>query len=296
MKKVKVGLLALSFIAGGIIAGSAAKQPNTGSSTDIVIDFGSNAPSVYYVDGVPVPTGNENVTVGFNIVSTDGAGKIEGVAYMNIDFTDGTNVNGSAQFIVDVSGKIGNKGDATSANITLKGNGFATDSSNTVSSASLSLKFVGSPAGTNDTLVGTLNGTIKLGTKTITGATTVKVKDTAASVDAFSSSFNVFARIVEFNDKLWAAGAMVGEQVPVSGTGNLNAKKNTFTANLKGVAYGRGSSAKLSGTTSTATNAIVIIGTNEVPVTIVIPAQVEANGKVLGQKVSATGGTTSLTE
>src|SRR6187401_1892818 len=91
MRKLKVGLSALSFIAGGILAASAASTPNTGSTASIFVDFGTNAQQIYYVFGLPTATSNANQTVdvGFQIVDTDGAGKIEGVAYVTIGYTSG---------------------------------------------------------------------------------------------------------------------------------------------------------------------------------------------------------------
>jgi len=297
MRKLKVGLSALSFIAGGILAASAASTPNTGSSAPIFIDFGTNAQRIYYVGGLPVSTdSNQTVTVIFDRVDTDGAGKIEGVAYITISYSSGTNGGATANFIVDVTGSITSKGNPSvaTASLNLKGNGFSTDGSGVINQASLTLKFTGTPNGDNR-FAGTLSGTVKLGTKTITGNTTDKI-DTAAIIDStFSEPFDVFAYVVELNTKFWAAGDMADGSLPFSGTGSINTKKGTYSANLKGIgAFGKGSSAKLTGTTQVATNGTIIVGTNEVPVTIVIPGTADATGKILGQKLNATGGVTVI--
>jgi len=300
MRKLKVGLSALSLIAGGIFAASAASTPNTGSTAAINIDFGTNAQRIFYVGGLPVATSNANQTVNviFDRVTTDGAGKIEGVAYMTIASGSDTN-SGTANFIVDVTGSITSKGNPSvaTASLNLKGNGFSTDGNGAVNGASLALKFTGTPNADN-VFAGTLTGTMKLGTKTITGNTSDKI-DQAATIEGTESvPFDIFANVVELNTKFWAAGDMADGFLPYSGTGTMNAKKGTFSANLKGVGvFGRGSSAKLTGTTTVATNGIIVIGTNEVPVTIVLPASdTTATGKVLGQKLNATGGVTQLAD
>jgi len=297
MRKLKVGLSALSFIAGGIMAASAASTPNTGSSASIFIDFGTNAQRIFYVGGVPVSTDtNGNVNVIFSRVDTDGAGKIEGVAYITISYSGDTNGSASANFIVDVTGSITTKGNppVATASLNLKGNGYSTDGSGKINQASLALKFTGTPNGDN-VFAGTLSGTVKLGTKTITGDTTDKV-DGAATIDnTESAAFDVFANVVEFNTKFWAAGDVADGFIPVSGTGSVNSKKGSYSANLKGIgAFGKGSSAKLTGTTQVVTNGSIIVGSNEVPVTIVIPGTADATGKVLGQKLNATGGVTQI--
>jgi hypothetical protein len=297
MRKLKVGLSALSFIAGGIMAASAASTPNTGSSAPIFIDFGTNAQRIYYVGGLPVSTDtNSSVSVVFDDVSTDGAGKIEGVAYITISYSSDTNGGATANFIVDVTGSITTKGNPSvaTAAINLKGNGYSIDGSGTVNAANLSLKFTGTPNSDN-VFAGTLSGTVKLGTKTITGNTSDKVSG-AATIDSTESvPFDVFAHVVELNTKFWAAGAMASEFVPFSGTGSVNTKKGSYSANLKGIgAFGRGSSAKLTGTTQVATNGTIIVGSNEVPVTIVIPGTATATGKIIGQKLNATGGVTQI--
>src|SRR5689334_2250184 len=107
MRKLKVGLSALSLIAGGIFAASAASTPNTGSTAAINIVFGetdtngvSNGPRIFYVGGLPVATSNgtQTVEVLFDRVDTDGAGKIEGVAYIITTYSSETN-GATANFI-----------------------------------------------------------------------------------------------------------------------------------------------------------------------------------------------------
>jgi len=304
MRKLKVGLSALSFIAGGIMAASAAtKAPNAGISAAITIDFSTNAQRIFSVSGLPVSTdSNQTVNVIFDRVSTDGAGKVEGVAYIVVNYAgSGTNEGSgsTADFIVDVTGSITSKGNPSvaTASLNLKGNGYSVDGSSTINGASLALKFTGTPNSDN-VFAGTLTGTVKLGTKSITGNTSDKIDQPATIENTESVGFDIFANIVEVNSKFWAAGDMADGFLPYSGSGSMNAKKGTFSANLKGVGvFGRGSSAKLTGTTTVATNGIIVIGTNEVPVTIVLPASdTTATGKILGQKLNATGGVTQLAD
>jgi len=299
MRKLKVGLSALSFIAGGLFAASAASTPNTGSSAAIDIDFGgvggTNGQQIYRVFGLPVATSNTTqvVDVGGSIVDTDGAGKIEGVAFVTITYP-GTGTNGAAAgtatFIVDTTGNITSKGNPGVATVSMnmKGNGYSQDANNVFSGASLSLKFTGTATADN-TFAGTLNGSVKLGSKTITGNTTDSLKAVPAVItDIGASSFSVSAQIVEFNTKFWAGGEMA-DFVPFSGSGTT--KGGNYTANLKGIGSGKGSSVKLTGATTVATNGFITVGTNEnVPVIITIPGTATATGKVAGQKLNATGG------
>jgi len=302
MRKLKVGLSALSLIAGGLFAASAASTPNTGSSAPIFIDFGTNAQRIFYVGGLPVATSNASQTVNviFDRVDTDGAGKVEGVAYITINYAgSGTNEGaaGSANFIVDVTGSITSKGNPSvaTASLNMKGNGYSTDASGVINGASLTLKFTGTPNADN-AFAGTLTGTVKLGTKTISGNTTDKIDQPATIENTESVPFDVFANVVEFNTKFWAAGTLADGFLPVSGSGSVNTKKGTYSANLKGIGvFGKGSSAKLTGTTTVATNGFITVGTNEnVPVIITIPGTADATGKVLGQKLNATGGVTQI--
>jgi len=307
MRKLKVGLSALSLIAGGIFAASAAPAINTGSTADITIDFGTNGQQIYFVQGLPVATSNttQTVEVHSSIVDTDGAGKIEGVAYVTISYAgSGTNEGAAstATFIVDVTGNVTSKGNPAVATVTmnLKGNGYSQDANNTVNGASLSLKFSGTATAEN-TFAGTLNGSIKLGTKTITGNTTDSLKGVPAVItDVESTPFNVSARVVEFNTKFWAGGTMADtgsdNRVPFSGSGTVNSKNGTYSANLKGIGFGKGSSAKLTGSTLAATNGFITVGTNDpVPVIITIPGTATATGKVVGQKLNAANGVGTVT-
>jgi hypothetical protein len=307
MRKLKVGLSALSFIAGGImVASSATPKTHTGSTADVNISFGdtNGAQQIYFVGGLPTASSNANQTidVGVNIVETDGAGKIEGVAYLTITYGGDTN-SGSANFIVDVTGSITSKGNPSVATVSmnLKGNGYSTDGNGLVNQASLSLKFTGTP-NSDGVIAGKLNGSVKLGTKLITGNTTDPVKDAPAVItESGSAPFNINVRIVEIDTKFWAAGSMVGSgtnpqdgEIPVSGSGTI--KNTSYSASLKGIGFGKGSSAKITGTTAVATNGFITVGTNDpVPVLITIPGTAKATGKVVGQKLDAGNGTGTVT-
>src|SRR3954447_17050510 len=145
MKKLKVGLMALSLIAGGMCAASAATTPSPGSRADILIDYGSNAPNIFFVNGVPLPT-NGVVETQFDSTETDGAGKVDGAVALRISFTSGSDTNltetAHADITASVTGSIVTKGSTVTANISIKGNGFSSDGTNS-GDASVSLKFVG---------------------------------------------------------------------------------------------------------------------------------------------------------
>ena len=166
MKKLKVGLLALSFIAGGSFAASAAAASGqVGATYDEVVTWPTAPASFLTVDGLrldvlgtPLNTTN-NFFLFSSSVETDGSGKIEGVAVIrmlqgggttivtsttNIDNTttppttnivSETNVTsagslGFSDFVADISGKIGSKAGVSTVSLLIKGSGYSGGTSN----------------------------------------------------------------------------------------------------------------------------------------------------------------------
>ena len=96
MKNLKVSLLALSVLAGGMMGAAAATAtPDVGATYGVNLRFGTNAvgentPLVFSVDQLPDPATNSISLEGF--LQTDSAGKIEGIALLDFYFdTTGTN-------------------------------------------------------------------------------------------------------------------------------------------------------------------------------------------------------------
>jgi hypothetical protein len=165
MKKINVGLLALSLLAGGITAASAAAASGeVGATYDETVSWAAPASFLNVDDlrldtvGTPLNTTN-NFFLFSSTIETDGAGKIEGVAQIrmlqgggpsivtsttNIDTTttppttnvdNETNVTtagalGFSDFIADISGKVGSKAGVSTVTLTIKGNGYSGGSSN----------------------------------------------------------------------------------------------------------------------------------------------------------------------
>jgi hypothetical protein len=237
-------------------------------------------------------------------VSTDGAGKIDGATTLRFIFNDASsNVLAIADLVTTVSGNIAVKGSTTptpTATIQLKGNGTSIDSAGVIGTASLSLKFVGSPTNRTATgsvpLKGTFSGTVKVGLASINNGKPLKVDTTTTgSVGALAESVGFFGRVVQSSSKLFIVGNDPDQPVPLTGTGSVNTKKGSYTANLKGFGFAKGASLSLTGATADKTNVWFQFGTNApVQVTIGVPATASAKGKLLGQTVNADGGVATL--
>jgi len=123
MKKLKVSLLALSVLAGGLISAFAATSvPDTGAGYYISVGFGTNAngeniPLVFDVSGLPFAATN-NVSFDAFSIQTDGSGKVEGVGMLTIQL-DGSGTN-YVELVAEVSGAMGNKGTAATTTLAFK--------------------------------------------------------------------------------------------------------------------------------------------------------------------------------
>ncbi len=310
MKKLQVSLLALSLLAGGSLAASAAAV-HTGSDYDVTISWTNPAPtSIFLLENVPVPDTNASVNVQVlqDDVSTDGSGKIDGAAVYRITFSSGASNNtvlAIADIVCDVSGVINLKGATPTATVQIKGNGASVDSTGVIGVANLSLKFTGSPTNINSTgstkFTGNFTGTVKVGLASVNGGKPINVgskgNTTTGSAGGFGLPLSFDGQVVQSDTKLYMIG-FVSDGGGFNGNGNVNSKQGKYTANLQGFAFAKGSTLSLSGTTGTQTNVWFQFGTNPpVQATISVPGTADAKGKIAGQTVKATGGvvkTTSL--
>lgn len=277
MKSIRRSTLALSLTAGVIVAVSSVwAGPPEGETANVAVGF-TNTTQIYYVTDIALPT-DGSVVGYYERVMTDGSGKIDGVTSLAISLRDqGTEV-GTASIVADVNGSIVNQGSSIKVTMTFKGNGYSTDGT-TDGKSTLNLKFVGMANGNE--IVGTFNGKIVTGVKSINNGKPIVVKDEPGTIDySYTYPFNLFGQVVNVGNKLYSAGQMCDGQYPFNSSGTLNTKQGTFKATMTGVAWGRGAKVNLSGTTQVVTN-----GT-----TVTIPDEVTATGKVAGQKIDASGG------
>jgi hypothetical protein len=328
MKKIVVSSLALLAIAAStMVASSASSAGSVGATYDESITWPTGPTLISVDNGFPLLSLSTTTNIDIEAeVSTDGSGKIEGVAYVRIlhgggstnvteeivtnsDNTTTTNFTtnvatgtGFSDFIVDVTGKITSKKAATAVTLTLKGSGYS--SSNTAPDfftveanakpATLSLTFNGTGgAVSNDTITGTVKGSINPGLKGINNGKSLKIsEDATLAVSSFGLS-NLFLEIVQIGNKFSSAD-FVGEGGGgiFSGKGSSN-NKGTFTSTHKGVGQAHGANFKLSGTTGPLNIAFGDV-TNNVPNAPL--SDIELKGKLIGQTVDVTGGTATLGE
>jgi hypothetical protein len=302
MKKVKVSLLALSVLAGGSLATlAAAAAPPAGSDYRVVISW-SNAPAavppIFFVTDAPVPNSNATFSAELlkSTVFNDGSGKIDGAAIYRITFgASGSNAvaTAAADLVCTVTGNITLKNSVPSVTMNIKGNGAAIDSNGNNGNATMSLTFKGtgsSSTNNGDVFTGTFSGTVNTGIK---GSKPFKVDPaTAGTAPAFADTLLVDGQVVQSpNAKLFTM-ANIGDATQVTGNGNENTKKGTYTLNTKGFGFSKGANLNLSGTTLQSTNLWIIINqTNLTQATIVIPGKADGKGKIAGQSVNAKGGT-----
>ena len=258
MKKLKVSLLALSFVAGGIAVASAASSEVNRSYTLSV--FTTNSTRIWDVYGIarPVsgyPSVQQNVNVG-----TDDSGKIIGSGFIRLDFN--TNNAPYSGYSVDVTGKVTTKGNLASVTMKAKGPGGLTNGDGTAEPGSIDLQFTGQPGpnpfNTNNpaVIVGKLKGSIK-GESPLSGSKkTYKFQDVIAGIPS-SSPWNPLdfqIGVLQTEKKQQYLG------YDVQGKGTI--KNNTFKGSVKGIGWAKGSSTTFNGTLGVYTNNI---GTNLFP-------------------------------
>lgn len=271
MKKLKISLLALSVVAGGITVASAATEINRSYTFSV---NSTNIARIWYVYGIPVPvTGFPSIQDGTS-VDVDASGKIIGSGFIRVDFN--TNNAPYAGYTVDVKGKMKTKGNKASVSMTAKGPGGLVNGNGTAETGSIDLKFTDgvpaiNPFNTNfpAIIVGKLSGTIKgmspLGNKT------AKFENAVAGVD--SDDFN------PMNSTIGVLQTTKKQQYFSSeATGKGKIKNNTYKGSLKGIAWAKGSKFNINGNLGLYTNNI---STNAI--SFLAPETITVKGKTYGQ-------------
>lgn len=288
---LKLSVLAAFALAGGVVTTLQAKTSN-GEVYDVNFSLYNNN-VICEVYGLPtVDISDGSVDVLDSSVTVDGAGKITGFAYLQLSTTDGTST-----VMATVTGKMGMKGTSPVANMTIKGPGYST-SGGTDGKASLSMKFSGtgvyasgssSAVYTGYEMDGKVNGSFKPGIK---GANKIKVKNAAGTI----SSGDVSARtqldtcsltLVAVNKNLTLGGCLINGNGDYyhnefNGKGKANLKNGQFNFTLTGTGEATSSKIKVKGN-STSVNPS-LDSASDVNLT-----SITASGKVMGQKVDATG-------
>jgi hypothetical protein len=258
MKKLKVSLLALSFVAGGIAVASAASSEVYRSYT--VSAYSTNSTRVWDVYGIARPvSGYPSVQQNVDAY-TDASGKIIGSGFIRLDFN--TNNAPYSGYSVDISGKITTKGNLASVTMKAKGPGGLVNGDGTAEPGSIDLQFTGQPGpnpfNTNNpaVIVGKLKGNIK-GVSPLSGSKkTYNFKDVLSGIpDSYAwNALDLETGVLQTEKKQQYYG------YEYQGKGTI--KNNTFKGTTKGIGWSKGSSATFNGTLGLYTNNI---GTNLVP-------------------------------
>jgi hypothetical protein len=286
MKKMKVSILALSVLAGGVLAASAANV-TTYTPYSLDVTYTNAAAAAWEVNGAPATTGTAYPQVFSDVTAqTDGSGKITGWGAMYIAYN--TNEIPYTVVWVSVTGKIGNKtaGSAPAVTLAIKGSGYSPDGNGGAVVASVSLKFTGAVAANPNTngqaqiVVGMLSGNIK-------GATPLDPKNAKISLlnTTADSDYN-------FSNPQGAVLQAAKNGVPSSlqffsseATGKGTIKSGaTYTVKFSGFGTEKGLSGTLTGSLGNYTNNI---GTN--PVVFLAPVSATLTAKDKGQAISGTG-------
>ncbi len=306
MKSLKISLLALSVLAGGIMVANAASKTDVGQTLQVLVKFATNAgPSFIEVeDEVPANPKALSTNGTANVyVNTDGAGKLEGAGWIRIEYktlviTPGSTNTPSvtnfittsySDYITDITGKLSTKNDAPSAQMTLKGQGYITAVNPTnwsggisqkaasATESKLNLKFTSSGAAvvinTNGPVYG-LTGTYK-GSVTGIDGKTAKVDESSVLKVNYSKPTDLDLALVSWGKKftaITADGSFIG-------SANVSSS-DKFTLNMKGVGSSRGSSLKMNGTVGDQ-NIIIVGQTN----TVLSLTSLTLDGKVMGQTI-----------
>jgi len=291
MKRIRVSILALSALAGGILAASAANV-TTYTAYNLNVQYTNAAAAAWEVSGAPATTGT-NLPKVFQYVTaqTDGSGKITGGGVIFIYETTNA-VPVQSVLYVQATGTIGNKtvGAAPTVTLAMKGTGFTLDGVGGAVPTSATLKFTGTlvPGVTNSAgqpiLSGTLSGNIMgIGSaQTLLDPKNAKVS-IATVID--NSSFNFDS---PQGDVLQALKNGVPSSVQFwsdFATGNGTIKSGTnYTVKFAGIGMEKGLSGTLTGKLGPYTNNI---GASAIVFQAPVTATLTAKDK--GQKISGTG-------
>lgn len=286
MKKMKVSILALSALAGGILAASAASTVTTYRAYELYATYTNADAKVWSVNGGPeTPPGAiyPQFVYQYGSVDTDGAGKIYGVGVWHVYYN--TNHTPFSLVYADIAGKLTGKiGSPASVTMTIKGNGYTADGLGYADPGMVNLKFTGQPGvnpayTNNQAMLGILTGTI-------TGYTPLgaKYKIPAGRVSYINSSDWDYA---SFNADILQSskGKMQLMSAYAQGTGTIKSDI-TYKATAKGLGWYKGMSVAYSGTVGIYTNGIMV-GTNTIVVPFLAPktADIAKTSKVNGQAI-----------
>jgi hypothetical protein len=194
-------------------------------------------------------------------------------------------------FVVNITGKIGNKtaGSAPTVTLAIKGTGYTADGKGGAVLTSAALKFTGAVGANPDTnseqkqiVVGTLSGTIKGATGNgLIDAKSAKVTF-ANTVAASSFSYAGVGGDVLQSVKNGVPTSMIIFTPDATAKGTIKSG-TTYTVKFTGVGLNKGSSGTLTGNMGPYTNNV---GTN--PVVFQAPVSATLTGKEKGQAVSGT--------
>lgn len=313
MKQVK-SLLALSILAGGIAAASAANT-DTGATLLLDLRFATNArPSFIEVsDTLPKATVESALTnaVSEVYVETDGAGKIEGAGWVRLQYkttvvTVVSNVptatnyvtTAFSDYVTDITGKVSTKGTTPNAQMTIKGNGYSSSVSptnwnsginqvqKTAGQSRMNLKFTSTGTAvvlnTNDNryyVTGTYKGSISPGIDAVNNGKTIKVDEAAALRVRYEILDNLDLAVVSYGKKF----SMLAGEGSFVGSGSVNSSSK-YNASLKGIGSTKGGNLKLTGSVGNQT--IIIAGETNVVVSL---TSADVTGKAVGQKITGSG-------
>ena len=292
MMKMKVGLLALSVLAGGMLAAVAAT--NTFSAYGLRVNYDNNADAkIWSVSGGPLNPADAiyphfEYDSGGQLVDTDGSGKISGVGQWTVTYSpSGTPFS---TFYGTVVGKLAGKiGLPATVTMTVKADGYTVDAAGVATPFKGSFKFTGQ-AGTNPgnannpAMVGTLSGSV-IGS-TPAGAKGFKIAPSrAAYINRSSFGFvGINADVLQSS-----RGTMQLLGTEVQGSGSIK-NSATYRATVRGVGSNKGVAVMLSGAMALKSDTI---GTN--PVTFLAPttAEILKGSRSNGQALQ--GAATSIT-
>jgi hypothetical protein len=286
MKKIKVSILALSALAGGILAASAATV-TTYVPYSFDAPYTNAAAAVWEVTGAPATTATTYPQIFSEVtVTTDDSGKIMGWGPMYIEYN--TNETPYTVVWVSVSGKIGNKtaGSAPAVTLSIKGSGYSPDGTGGAGVNSFTMKFTGA-VGANPNTNGQANIVVGTATGKITGQTPLSTKSATFTLQnataASSYSFAQAGGDVLQTEKNGVPTSMQVFSTEATGKGTIKSG-TTYTVKYTGTILAKGLSGTVTGSLGAYTNTI---GTN--PVVFMAPVSATLTGKDKGQVISGTG-------
>lgn len=288
---MKVSILALSALAGGILAASAANT-TTYRAYNTWLNYTNADAKIWSVSGGP-ETGPgaifPRVSYEGGSIDTDASGKVSGYGQWVITY----NTNGVPFSVINgtVSGKMAGKiGSPATVTLTINASGYTADGVlGFAEPIKANLKFTGQPginlANTNaQAMVGTVTGTFT--GKTPQGDKNYKIPSGRVAY-INSSSFNY--AYIDIDVLQSSKGKMQAwpwsSSWMLEGTGTIK-NDTSYKLSLKGVGWNKGITAALSGNIGLYTNSITT-GTNVVVVPFLAPktGDISKSSKAMGQSI-----------